>query len=66
MDAEITTANQDNLSHLKETPLLYKHKGHLQLVAASQCVNDILHKQKEYVITIDYQALTIAFSDSGK
>lgn len=64
--ADTTTANQQNLSHLKETPLLYKHKGQIHLVAATQCVKDILHKKKEDGITIDDQALAIAFSECGE
>lgn len=66
LEADTTTANQDNLSHLQETPLLYKHKGQMHLVAASQCVKDILHKKKEDGITIDDQALAIAFSECGQ
>ena len=66
LKADTTAANQENLSHLQETPLLYKHKGHLHLVAASQCVKDILHKKKEDGIKIDDQALAIAFSECGE
>ncbi len=64
--AETTTGNQENLQHLKETPLLYRHKGQLHLVAASQCVKDILHKKKESGIEINDQALAIAFSECGE
>jgi len=66
MEADTSTANQENISHLKETPLLYKHKGELHLVAASQCVKDILHKKKEDGIQINDQALAIAFSECDK
>ena len=66
LSAETTTANDSNLTHLQETPLLYKHKGKLHLVAASQCVKDILHKKKESGIIIDDQALAIAFSECGE
>jgi len=66
LKADTTTANSDNLSHLQETPLLYKHKGKLHLVAASQCVKDILHKKKQDGINIDDQALAIAFSECGE
>ena len=66
LSGDTTTANDTNLSHLKETPLLYKHKGQLHLVAASQCVKDILHKKKEDGVTIDDQALAIAFSECGE
>ena len=43
----LSNGKLENLQHLKETPLLYRHKGQLHLVAASQCVKDILHKKKE-------------------
>jgi len=66
LDADTATANDTNLSHLKETPLLYKHKGQMHLVATSQCVKDILHKKKEDGIKIDDQALAIAFSECGE
>ena len=63
---DTTTANDTNLSHLQETPLLYKHKGAMHLVAASKCVKDILRKKKQDGITINDQALAIAFSECGE
>lgn len=63
---DATTANDTNLSHLQETPLLYKHKGSIHLVAVSQCVKDILRKKKEDGIEINDQALAIAFSECGE
>ena len=66
LEADTTTANQENLSHLQQVPLLYKHKGELHLVATSQCVKDILRNKKEAGIKIDDQALAIAFSECGE
>lgn len=64
--AEISEANADNLSHLQEIPLLYKHKGKLHFVSASSCVQDIIKKKKEDGIEIDDQALAIAYSECGE
>ncbi len=66
LDAETTTANQDNISHLQEIPLLYKHKGQLILLSASTCVQQIIKKKKEDGIEIDDQALAIAYSECGE
>ncbi len=64
--ADTTTANQENISHLQEIPLLYKHKGKLILLSASKCVQDIIKKKKDSGIKIDDQALAIAFSECGE
>lgn len=65
LQAETTTANDSNLEHLQEI-MLYKHKGHTHLIAASQCLKDILQKKKADGITIDDQALAIAYSECGE
>jgi hypothetical protein len=64
--ADTTIANQENISHLQEIPLLYKHKGQLILLSASKCVQDIIKKKKDSGIKIDDQALAIAFSECGE
>lgn len=66
MAATVSIGNQENISHLKETPLLYRHKGELHLVAASQCVKDIIQKKKESGITINDKELATAFSECGE
>lgn len=66
LSGDTTTANQDNISHLQEVPLLYKHKGQLILLSASTCVQEIIKKKKESGIEIDDQALAIAYSECDK
>ncbi len=66
LEAETTIANQENISHLQEIPLLYKHKGQLILLSASSCVQEIIKKKKEDGIVIDDQALAIAYSECGE
>jgi len=66
LEAETTIANQENISHLQEIPLLYKHKGQLILLSASSCVQEIIRKKKEDGIEIDDQALAIAYSECGE
>ena len=66
LGADTTTANSDNLEHLQEIPLLYKHKGSLVLLSASACVQRIIKKKKEDGIDIDDQALAIAYSECGE
>ncbi len=66
LSGETTIANQENISHLQEVPLLYKHKGQLILLSASKCVQDIIKKKKDSGIKIDDQALAIAFSECGE
>jgi len=63
---ETTTANQQNISHLQEVPLLYKHKGQLILLSASECVQRKIKEKKDSGIEIDDQALAIAFSECGE
>lgn len=64
--AETTTANQENISHLQEVPLLYKHKGQLILLSASECVQNKIKEKKDSGIKIDDQELAIAFSECGE
>lgn len=66
LKAETTTSNQQNISHLQEIPLLYKHKGSLHFVSASNCVQEIIKKKKADGIKIDDQALAIAYSECGE
>ena len=66
LSADTTIANSDNISHLQEVPLLYKHKGQLILLSASSCVQDIIKKKKDSGIEIDDQALAIAYSECGE
>ncbi len=66
LEAETTIANQENITHLQEIPLLYKHKGQLILMAASSCVQEIIRKKKDAGIKIDDQALAIAYSECGE
>ena len=66
LDGETTTANQQNISHLQEVPLLYKHKGQLFLLSASECVQRKIKEKKDSGIEIDDQALAIAFSECGE
>lgn len=66
MSAVTTISNQDNISHLQEIPLLYKHKGQLILLSASECVQKIIKKKKDAGITIDDEALAIAYSECGE
>ena len=66
LSADTTIANQENISHLQEVPLLYKHKGQLILLSASKCVQDIIKKKKDSGIKIDDQALAIAFGECGE
>ncbi len=66
LQADTTIANSENISHLQEVPLLYKHKGHLILLSASSCVQKIIKEKKDSGIEIDDQALAIAFSECGE
>jgi hypothetical protein len=66
MSADTTVANQENISHLQEIPLLYKHKGQLILLSASTCVQDIIKKKKDSGIEITDQELAIAYSECGE
>jgi len=66
MSAETTIANQENISHLQEVPLLYKHKGQLILLSASKCVQDIIKQKKDSGIEITDQELAIAYSECGE
>lgn len=66
LQADTTIANQENISHLQEVPLLYKHKGQLILLSASTCVKNIIKKKKDSGIKIDDQALAIAYSECGE
>ncbi len=66
LTADTAIGNDDNISHLKETPLLVKHKGNLHLVAGTQCVKDILHKKKQDGIKIDDKQLAIAYNECYK
>ncbi len=59
----VSTANSDNISHLQEIPLLYKHKGQLILLSASSCVQKKIKEKKDSGGTIDDQALAIAYSE---
>lgn len=63
LQADTTTANSENISHLQEIPLLYKHKGQLILLSASTCVQEIIKKKKDAGIKIDDEALAIAYSE---
>ena len=63
LQADTTTANSENISHLQEVPLLYKHKGQLILLSASACVQKIIKKKKDAGIEIDDQALAVAYSE---
>jgi len=65
LEADTTIANQQNISHLQEIPLLVKHKGKLTLLSASSCVQQIIKKKKDDGIEIDDQALAIAYSECG-
>jgi len=66
LTGETTTANQDNISHLQEVPLLYKHKGQLILLSASECVKRKIKEKKDSGIKIDDQALAIVYSECGE
>lgn len=66
LEADTTIANQENISHLQEIPLLYRHKGSLVLLSASSCVQEIIKKKKDDGIEIDDQALAIAYSECGE
>jgi len=66
LSADTTIANQENISHLQEVPLLYKHKGQLILLSASKCVQEIIKKKKDAGIEIDDQALAIAYSECSE
>jgi len=66
LSADTTIANAENISHLQEIPLLYKHKGQLILLSASACVQKIIKEKKDSGIKIDDQALAIAFSECGE
>ena len=66
MSADTTIANQENISHLQEVPLLYKHKGQLILLSASDCVQKIIKQKKESGIEITDQELAIAYSECGE
>ena len=63
LSGETTTANQENISHLQEVPLLYKHKGQLILLSASACVQKIIKEKKDSGIEIDDQELAVAYSE---
>ena len=63
LQADTTIANSENISHLQEIPLLYKHKGQLILLSASACVQKIIKEKKDSGIEIDDQALAIAYSE---
>lgn len=66
LKGDTTTANQQNISHLQEVPLLYKHKGQLILLSASTCVQDIIKKKKDSGIEITDQELAIAYAECGE
>jgi len=66
LSADTTTANQENISNLQEIPLLYKHKGQLILLSASECVQNKIKEKKDSGIKIDDQALAITFSECGE
>ncbi len=66
LQADTTIANQENISHLQEVPLLYKHKGQLILLSASTCVQNIIKKKKDSGIEINDQELAIAYSECGE
>jgi len=66
LKGDTTIAQSENISHLQEVPLLYKHKGQLILLSASKCVQDIIKKKKDSGIEIDDQALAIAYSECGE
>ncbi len=66
LQADTTTANSENIEHLQEIPLLYKHKGQLILLSASSCVKKIIKEKKDSGIEIDDQALAIAYSECGE
>jgi len=66
LSGDTTIANSDNIEHLQEVPLLYKHKGQLILLSASSCVQNIIQKKKDSGIEIDDQALAIAYSECGE
>ena len=66
LSADTTIAQSENISHLQEVPLLYKHKGQLILLSASECVQNKIKEKKDSGIKIDDQALAIAFSECGE
>ncbi len=66
LSGETTTANQENISHLQEIPLLYKHKGQLILLSASACVQNKIKEKKDSGIEITDQELAIAYSECGE
>jgi len=66
MSADTTIAQSENISHLQEVPLLYKHKGQLILLSASKCVQDIIKKKKDSGIDITDKELAIAYSECGE
>ena len=66
LQADTTIGNQENISHLQEVPLLYKHKGQLILLSASTCVQNIIKKKKDSGIEINDEALAIAYSECGE
>lgn len=66
LSGETTTANDQNISHLQEIPLLYKHKGQLILLSASTCVQNKIKEKKDSGIEITDQELAIAFSECGE
>jgi hypothetical protein len=61
--ADTATANSENIQHLQEVPLLYRHKGQLTLLSASPCVQKAIKKKKDRGITIDDRELAIAHSE---
>jgi len=66
LQADTTIANDQNISHLQEVPLLYKHKGQLILLSASACVQKIIKEKKDSGIEITDQELAIVYSECGE
>ena len=66
LSADTTTANSENISHLQEVPLLYKHKGQLILLSASSCVQKKIQEKKSSGIEITDQELAITYSECGE
>lgn len=57
MSQTTTSAPGDDLDPLKEIPILYRHKGSLHFVSASQKVKDMIVQRKKEGVKIDDQEL---------
>lgn len=64
--ADTIVANQDNISHLQEIPLLYKHKGQLILLSVSECIQKKILSKKKAGIKITDKELVAIHSECDK